>query len=260
MNTIIVPQEHPLRDSDRGNERQPRVARIILIILGVYGVLSTGLVMAISFLDPKPNPDGLAILKMAAGLIVLWVILGGLVMHRLRPAVVAWVRSIRLPWWIKFVVFCTLLAMLEEAVTTGMTNLAPWFGAVSDAARITASKNYFEVICLNSVVVFIPSYFALALLLRWFDFKPVEVMLLYGLYGTLAEAMTFGAQNLGSVGFWVFVYGLMVWLPACAVPPERGQRPLRWWAGPLGLVVCYLAAVPFVLLVLAVRAFFPGMK
>jgi hypothetical protein len=118
--------------------------------------------------------------------------------------------------------------MLEEAVTTGLTNLAPLLGGVTDAARITASRNYFEVVLRHSVIAFVPMFLCWAWLLSRYDFRPSEVLLLFGLNGTLAETLSFGLQNLIQVGMWVFVYGLMVWLPACTVPGDRGARPVRW--------------------------------
>ena len=69
------------------------------------------------------------------------------------------------------------------------------------------------------------------------------------------------ANLIGS--FWVFVYGLMVYLPACTVPEDRGAKPTRWWHYPLAVVLPLLAAVPVALLVVLVRQWlgielFPG--
>jgi hypothetical protein len=100
---------------------------------------------------------------------------------------------------------------------------------VTDAARITASKNYLEVVFLNSVIAFVPMFLCWGWLLSRYDFRPSEVLLLFGLNGTLAETLSFGPQNLLQVGMWTFVYGLMAYLPACAVPVARGARPARWW-------------------------------
>jgi hypothetical protein len=62
---------------------------------------------------------------------------------------------------------------------------------------------------------------------------------------------------------WTFVYGLMVWLPACTVPADRktwrasAGRTLwrvRWWMWPLGtlsgLSLALLFVVPLIPLVL----------
>jgi hypothetical protein len=53
------------------------------------------------------------------------------------------------------VLFCTLLALAEEAVTTTMTNLAPLFGVKMGEVAITASANYIEVVTQHSVIVFV---------------------------------------------------------------------------------------------------------
>jgi hypothetical protein len=135
-----------------------------------------------------------------------------------------------------------------------MTNLGPVLGAESDAARITASENYFEVVLLNSVIVFVPMFVCWAWLLGRYAFRPAEVMVLFGLTGMLAESMSFGPQNLIMAGMWVYVYGLMVYLPARAVPADRGERSVQWWHWLLALFLPIVAAIPWVLVVLLLRA------
>ncbi len=44
-------------------------------------------------------------------------------------------------------------------------------------------------------------------------------------------------------GFWVFVYGLMVYLPVCTVPQDRLGRPLRWWHYPLAVFLPFLGVI-----------------
>ena len=72
--------------------------------------------------------------------------------------------------------------------------------------------------------------------------------MLFGITGSLAE----GPSNVIG-GFWVFVYGLMVYLPACTVPADRGARPVRWWHYPLAVFLPIVAAVPFVPVVILIR-------
>jgi hypothetical protein len=158
-------------------------------------------------------------------------------------------RRIRLDWRVRFVLLCTLMALIEEAITTGLSNLGPWLG--SDSAMITASKNYIEVVLFTSVIVFVPMYICWAWMLARWSFRPAEVMLLYGLSGWLAELVSFGPQNFFMVGMWVYVYGLMVWLPAHTVPTDR--RPVPWWLWPVAIVLPIFAAVPWVIVVLIVR-------
>jgi len=58
-------------------------------------------------------------------------------------------------WQVKFVGLGIFMAMLEESITTGMTNLAPSFWREKLAKPyITASTNFFDVILHHSVIVF----------------------------------------------------------------------------------------------------------
>jgi hypothetical protein len=173
--------------------------QLILSVIATWGILSTTAVAAFVF-SHEANPDNRAILKMGIALILIWCILGGTMMYLLRGRFVAWARRIPLGWRIRFVLLCIAFALLEEAVTTSLTNLAPPFDGVTDAARITTSKNYLEVVLLHSVTAFVPLFVCLAWLLSRYDFRPAEVLLLFGLNGTLAEKISFGPQNLIQVG------------------------------------------------------------
>ena len=229
-----------------------RVARWILVALAVWATVAFAAVAAVA-LPHEVNPDKRAIILMGGTLLAVWCGIGGPAQWLLRERLTRWLTGVPLWWPLRFVFLCTVLALLEEAVTTGLTNLAPVFGGVTDAARITASKNYLEVVCLHSVVVFVPLFIGWAVILRFFDFSPAEVMLLFGLTGWLAELLTFGPDNLGMIGMWVYVYGLMVWLPARTVPAARKVRPARWWMWPLAVVAPFLFGVPWVPVVLLVR-------
>jgi hypothetical protein len=153
-------------------------------------------------------------------------------------------------WRLKFILFCTLLALIEEAVTTTMTNLAPFFGVKMGEVYITASSNYIEVVTQHSVIVFVPMFIAWALILSRYKFSPGSVFILWGLTGVLAETITFGLQNILMTGFWVFVYGLMAWLPAYSVPAGRKARMPKWYHYPLAVIAPILFLVPLYLIVL----------
>ncbi len=45
------------------------------------------------------------------------------------------------------------------------------------------------------------------------------------------------------IGMWVFVYGLMIYLPACSLPADRGARLPRWWHYPLAVILPLLFMV-----------------
>jgi len=152
-------------------------------------------------------------------------------------------------WQVKFVLLATLLALTEEAITVTMTNLAPMFGVPVGAAYITASANYLDVILHHSVVVFVPMFIAWAVLLRWWGFSPFWVFLLFGLTGLLAEAGTFGWGHLSEFALWIFVYGLMVYLPAHSLPALRGARPARWYHAPLAVLLPFAFALPWALVI-----------
>ncbi len=95
---------------------------------------------------------------------------------------------------------------------------------------------------------------------RW-EFSPIKVLLLFGITGSLAEASINPTSLIG--GFWVFVYGLMVYLPACTVPRDRKAKPLRWWHYPLAVFLPFLAVIPVAPVVVLLRKwldiqFLPG--
>lgn len=63
-------------------------------------------------------------------------------------------------WQIRFVLTAIIFALVEEAIATIMTNMAPFFGLKIGDAYITASENYFDIILFHSVIVFIPMFIA----------------------------------------------------------------------------------------------------
>jgi hypothetical protein len=225
---------------------------IFVGVLAVWLVLSTSTITVLTWLNPRVR----ATVGMGWGLILLWIGCCGVVMFRFREQIRAAVLSVRVGWRTKFILSATLLALTEEAITTTMTNLAPLFGVKVGQAYITASTNYFDVVGLHSVVIFIPLFVGWAVILSRYDFSPFAVFLLFGLTGTLAET-TFGPQHLLEFGLWIFVYGLMVYLPAYCVPRDRSVRAVRWWHYPLAVVTPFLF-LPIVPLPLIAGQLFPG--
>jgi hypothetical protein len=222
--------------------------RIFIILLASWLIITTIFlsIVAIFLLD---QPAVLAALGMLLGLITLWVFLGGGIMYKLRDRIKGIVSSIKIDWRIMFILFATFLALVEEAITTTMTNLAPFFGVRIGEAYITASANYLDVILFHSVVVFVPMFIAWAWLLSRYDFSPFKVFLLFGITGTLAEAAA-GLHHLSQFGLWIFVYGLMVYLPAYTIPRTRGARSLKPWH--------YLLAIIIPLILATLMAIFMG--
>jgi hypothetical protein len=123
---------------------------VFVIALALWMVATTTVVTTIAW----PNHRHRAVIGMGWGLILLWIFLAGSLMHRFREPIRKAVLNIHLDWMLKFILFATILALVEEAVTTSMTNLAPLFGVKVGEAYITASSNYLDVVALLSVVAF----------------------------------------------------------------------------------------------------------
>jgi hypothetical protein len=225
--------------------------RFLGVLLG-WLLLSSSAILLISWASPVHR----AVISMACGLILFWVVLAGGLMWRFRSQIISCVQSVRLDWRIKFVLFCTLLALTEEAITTTMTNCAPLFGVKIGQAYITASANYFDVIALHGVSLFVSFFVGWVVLLWRYNFSPFAVFVLFGITGTLVEVLFGGPAHLAEYALWGYVYGLMVWLPACCVPKERGARPPRWWHYPLAVLVPFLFMILFPLLGV-ISLFFP---
>lgn len=236
-----------------------RITRWLLIAIAVYSALLVSFLNLVILKSVKAKDR--AIFLMADGMILLWIIVGGSMTPMLRKRLVPRIAAIPIDWRVRFVLFCTAMALIEEVITTTMTNLAPLFGTTPEEAHITASTNYFKVVCFHSVVVFVPMFVAWAWMLSRWDFTPLKVLLLFGITGSIAEASMNPTSLIG--GFWVFVYGLMVYLPACTVPQDRGALPVKWWHYPMAVVLPFLAAIPVVPVVVLLRQWlgielFPG--
>ena len=93
--------------------------------LGVYSVLVVGLIASVILTSADADVHERAIIKMALGLIFVWIVVVGTLMVRYRAPITTRVRNMPLNWRVKFVLFATGLALLEEAVTVTMTNMAP---------------------------------------------------------------------------------------------------------------------------------------
>lgn len=217
-------------------------------LLFVVAVLYMLLLIAVAN-SPEANAVARAIVGMAWVLFLLWVVIGGAIMLRYRDRIRQHIHAINLSWQMKFVLFATLLALIEEAITTTMTNLAPLFGVKMGEAAITASANYLEVVLFHSVIVFIPMFIGWAWLLNRYDFSPKAVFFLFGITGTLSEWITFGMNGSSpiSFAFWLFIYGLMVYLPAYSLPSTRTLRPARLYHAVLAVIFPVICSVPVVI-------------
>jgi hypothetical protein len=167
-------------------------------------------------------------------------------MYLFRERIKALFASLRWNWKISFFLLALLLALSEETITTLMTNCAPLFGVKMGQAYITASANYFDVVCCHSVVTFLPAFAAWVWLFSRYDYSPFEAFICFGLYGTVGEGI-FGGFHLADVGFWIFVYGLMLYLPAYVFAERRGA--LRVWLPQyvMGAVGPFVCTIPWVI-------------
>lgn len=216
------------------------------------GLLAAVLVVttALLFFGNIDKPPARAIFGMAGGLIFFWVYVGGSLMYHFREPIRAFVLRLPGDWRKKFILFATLLALIEEAIAVGMTNIAPVFGVNVGEAYITASANYVDVVTLHSVIIFIPLFFGFACLLGRYNFSPFSMFVLFGTMGTICEALFAG--NLGVLlqfYQWLFIYGLMIYLPAYSIPQERGAQPPRWWHYFIALPYAFIVAFPFIAII-----------
>ena len=238
-----------------------RITRWLLIAIGIYSAVVVGFLNLVILNSDKAKDR--AIFLMADGMILLWIIVGGSLTPMLRRRLVPRIAAIPIDWRVRFVFFCTAMALIEEVITTTMTNCAPLLGTTPEEAHITASTNYFHVVLCHSVVLFVFMFVVWAWMLSRWDFSPLKVLLLFGITGSLAEATINPTSLIG--GFWVFVYGLMVYLPACTVPRDRGASPPRWWHYPLVVFLPLFGVIPGGLVATLLRhlldvQFLPGVE
>jgi hypothetical protein len=153
-----------------------RGPRILVLGLAVWMVTVSGIVLALNWINPVHR----AVLGMAWGLILLWVGVCGLTMWRWREFWRRLAARVPLPWGLKFVLGCVMLMLVEEAVTTLMTNCAPLFGVKVGQAYITASANYLDVVLYHSVVAITPMFVGWAIMLWRWRFSPFAAFVLFG--------------------------------------------------------------------------------
>ena len=198
-----------------------------------------------------------ALTYMTVSLFVIWVLIGGSMMLIFKKQLQGISARAPFGWKKKFVLCATLFALLEEAVTTTLTNVAPLFGAKIGEAYITASTNYIDVVLFHSVIVFVPMFIVWSVLLSWYEFKPFSVFVLFGITGIIAELFITGPTVILAAGFWIYVYGLMVYLPASAVPADRGAQVPRVWHYVLAIFLPILFSIPVAVLINIIHPYQP---
>ncbi|MBB3210573.1 hypothetical protein FHS27_006420 [Rhodopirellula rubra] len=193
--------------------------------------------------------------KMLWGVNLLWIGVFGIISLYLRDHVREIGQRLGGKRLTIFFTSVTALALIEEAITTAMTNCAPLFGAEIGEVYITASANYLDVVFYHSVVVFLPQFALLGWLLRKYAISPFAVFVCYGLTGFVNEAL-FAGPNPLLLPQWILIYGLLVFLPAHLFSTDKDRKPMRWYFFPAVVLLPILASVPMVGLLLFVIA--PG--
>lgn len=202
------------------------------------------------FINASDDRVARAILQMAIGLIIFWVFVGGFLMYHFRERIRGFVLGLPGHWRTKFIIFTILLALTEEAIAVSMTNLAPFFGVQKGEAFITASTNYFDVVFFHSVIIFVPLFIATASLLARYQFSAFSLFVIFGIVGTVCEALYAGNVAMILAAYqWIFVYGLMVYLPVYTLPKDRGAIPPRWWNYIFAPVQIFIRALPLLILI-----------
>jgi hypothetical protein len=243
-----------VEDQEDWKLKSGRRGALVLKILFVYGLGFMLLLLLFVKESTEIDNNGRAIIYMGFwALWVCWIGICGTLMFVFREKIKTKMPSVDGRWMLAFVLFATSLALLEEVFTVSATNLYWVFGGEYGKAYITGSDNYFEVVLLHSVIVFWPSYVFWAWWLKKYDFHPNWVMILYGLSGLGSEIMYGGFQQINAIGMWVFVYGLIIYLPAYCVPANRGAVRPKWHHYILTLIVPIFFQLPVILGVLAFR-------
>lgn len=164
-----------------------------------------------------------------------------------KEKIKSFINELNWGWRKKFVFFATGLALIEEFVALTMNNLAPALG-VPKGVYLTATNNYLELVIQHSVVVFLPMFIVWAWLLSRYDFKPGEVMILFGLNGVLGESFLSSTALLGT-GFWILVYGLMIYLPAFSIPSNRPVRKPKPFHYVMAAILPFAGSLPIAILI-----------
>lgn len=215
----------------------------LIVTLLVIAITSIIALLIFSFnSNEKPL---IAAAYMLLGAFFLWVMVIGSAQYVFRDTICSFIKKIRIGWKTKFVLFATFLALLEEIIAVTMTNLAPLFGVKIGEAYFTVSPNFFDLVLFHSVVIFIPMFVVWAWFLSRYDFKANTVFLLFGVSGVITELVYGGVFNIILFAFWIFIYGLMVYLPAYCLPVRENLLKATFVNYFAAIFLPYILAIPF---------------
>ena len=221
-------------------ETGSRVPKTLIILGYAFSLIFLPLV----WIDSKGDDVAQAIIGMSIILLIVWMIVFALIQLRIK-SLLPYIKNRVV---LKFTVLATIMILIEEAITTSITNLAePLFNVSSTEAYITASTNYLDVILNHSVIVFIPMFICWGFIIKKYKFNYLWVYLLFGITGTLSETLSFGVGSLIAIGFWINIYGLMIYLPAYLVRVKNRIKP-TWWFYVVMIILPIIVALPIVII------------
>ena len=229
------------------------ISSFLIKAIGVYSTIFL-IFLSIAILGSDVPDNDKAIIKMAIALVVVWVIIIGSLMRKYRDIIKSLIQKITAPYPSVFFLFSLSLILLEELITVTLTNLAPLFGGEIGKSFIAASTNYFHVIFFHSAIMFIPFLLAWSYLLTKYNFNTNQIFILFGFLGVIAES--FISPTAFIAGFWVFVYGLMVYLPAYCLPERSHLKKPNILSYVLAIILPLVFSIPFFFLVMNLRELF----
>lgn len=213
-----------------------------------------GVFTFIGFSQPLPDPR--AAIVMQWGSFIIWVVIMGFF---LAPSIASFVSGLVKSFGFGqksiFIVGATALALIEEAVAIFLNNNVSTSLSTSSGTILTATRNYFELVTQKSVVVFIPMFIVWAYLLKNKHYSAEEAFLYFGLTGILAEFWFMpGPLIFIAGGFWMLVYGAMVYAPAVLLVGKKEKFDFSFRRAIFAIFLSFLAATPVAFFVLVLTA------
>lgn len=223
----------------------------LLIIIFIYSIIYLSLVY--THISNSWDTNGLAIIKMWIWLSIIWIIIWGSLQYIFRNILKNIINMTSEKWKMKFFTMTIVLVAIEELIAVVMTNNAEEFWWEIWESFITASTNFFEVIFLHSIIVFIPMFYAWIVLLNKYDFSALQVLFFFGISGIIWEIFMNPIALIS--WFWIFIYWLMIALPAYCLPKRKVKKP--WiFAYIQALILPTLFSIPAVWVALLLQNMF----
>lgn len=216
-----------------------QLSRRLIQLSYIYAIILTTLVWLLN----SQNPKGFAGVSLAIGLFFLWGICSAFIMYETKDKIKNYFETTNYSTFVLVTLGGIFLALIEEAFATLMTNLAPLFGFSTSEVFITASADYIEVVTQHSVIVFVPWFIAWGIVLHKYTIHPNTSMVLFGITGLCAEVLGFGLQHITELGFWIIIYGLMIYLPAYITYSPKSKPTLNKCFYPFLIIISFVFLV-----------------